>query len=74
MRYLIQRLEQNKQESGSMDHALLHQFQRAYPDVYLCSIKVLDYLKKQYGWVCSDDEELYLCMHIKRVAEHNELE
>ncbi|MCD7929087.1 MAG: PRD domain-containing protein [Clostridiales bacterium] len=73
IRYLIQRLEASQQEEGVMDESMIRQFQRTNPGIYRCSQKVLSHLEKTRGWVCSPDETLYLCMHIKRVADHNSL-
>ncbi|MCD8369672.1 MAG: PRD domain-containing protein [Clostridiales bacterium] len=71
-RYLIQRLEENRQEKGVMDESMLRQFKRSNPRIYRCSQKVISHLEKTRGWVCTLDEELYLCIHIKRVQEHND--
>ena len=42
---------------------------REYPDIYACTLNVVEYLKNTYGWDCNDDEVVYLIMHIQRVYE-----
>ena len=68
LRYLIQRLQAGAQTdhvSGNLRHTLM----REYPDAYTCALKVTKYLKDTYNWKCSDDEVVYLIMHIQRVYE-----
>lgn len=68
LRYLVQRLMSGAQSdngSGSM----LKTVAREYPQIYICALKVTDYLKKTWGWKCNDEELLYLMLHINRVRE-----
>lgn len=66
LRYLVQRLE-----SGSTAEAhgaeMLRPIAREYPDIYTCALKVAKYFKGTWGWQCSDEEIVYLMMHIHRV-------
>lgn len=66
LRYLIQRLKsgQPADEGGS---SMLRTIAREYPDVYACALKVADYFKTAWGWTCSQEEILYLMLHINRV-------
>ena len=68
LRYLLQRLEQNDQEDSGIGGAMRLTCIR-YPRVYACTLKVRDYLATQYGQRCSEDELLYLFMHINRLHE-----
>lgn len=71
MRYLIQRLmsgSQNENDNSGMVRALA----REYPQVYICAGKIVDFLKKTWGWQCNDEELLYLMLHINRVREKAE--
>jgi beta-glucoside operon transcriptional antiterminator len=72
LRYLIQRLESGQQteERGA---EMLRSIAREYPQVYLCALRVGDYLKENWGWQCNKEETLYLMMHINRVQEQNDL-
>lgn len=68
IRFLIQRLEQERQEDTGMSATLRH-LRHEYPQAYFCTMQVVDYLKKQWGWTCNEDEKLYLLMHIQRMKE-----
>ena len=68
LRYLIQRLSDN-QTVENLGGEMLKPLALEYPDIYLCARKVTDFLKQTYGWQCSDEETLYLMLHINRVRE-----
>lgn len=40
---------------------------REYPQVYACVEQVTAFLEKNYHWHCTNEEQLYLLMHIHRV-------
>lgn len=68
LRYLIQRLASGKASAGGMGGMLI-QLRREYPQLYACAREVADYFEKTWGWKCSDDELMYLTMHIGRLKE-----
>lgn len=70
LRYLLQRLEQDDQEDIGIGSAMRLTCIK-YPDVYNCTLKVRDYLISQCGRHCSEDELLYLFMHINRLRERS---
>lgn len=70
LRYLLQRMEQDEQEDCGIGSDMRLTCIK-YPDVYDCTLKVRDYLFEQYGWHCSEDEMLYLFMHINRLRERS---
>lgn len=70
LRYLLHRIEQDEQEDNGIGSAM-HQVCVKYPDVYLCTLKVRDYLKQRFGRHCSEDELLYMFMHINRLKERS---
>ena len=71
LRYLIQRLESGKpaEEHGA---EMLRPIAREYPEIYMCALKVSDYFKGTWNWKCSDEEIVYLMMHIHRVWERTQ--
>ena len=70
LRYLIQRLSSGAQvEERGAD--MLHTLAREYPDIYMCALKVHNYLHGTWKWSCNDEEMAYLMMHIHRVREKN---
>ncbi len=69
--YLIQRLETGTQvehKVNSMKRTLMWE----YPDIYQCACRVTAYFKESRGWNCSDDETVYLMLHIYRVKSRND--
>ena len=71
LRYLIQRLSSGKQldnGAGKMLRTLITE----YPETYECARKVADYFKKNWTWECSQEETLYLMLHIGRLQEKND--
>lgn len=70
LRYLLQRLEQDDQEDSGIGSAMRLTCIK-YPRVYYCTLKVRDYLLTQCGRHCSEDELLYLFMHINRLHERS---
>lgn len=71
LRYLLQRLEQDEQEDNGIG-SVMRLTCIKYPAVYDCTLKVRDYLIEQYGRHCSEDELLYLFMHINRLRERSQ--
>lgn len=68
LRYLIQRLSSGTPVEN-IGGTMLKPMAAEYPDVYMCALAVRDHLKKNYGWLCNDEETLYLMLHINRVRE-----
>lgn len=70
LRYLIQRMQQGAQESTGMG-AAMWPIRLQYPEIFRCTQKIADYLLQSCGWQCSQDEMLYLFMHINRLESRN---
>lgn len=68
MRYLIQRLQSDMQTENQVN-TMLRTLMREYPDIYLCALKVTEYFRSKWKWQCTDDEIIYLMMHIHRVKD-----
>lgn len=62
-RYLVARL-MNDQEERTINSSLFEQAAQDFPEVYSCVKKINDYLQDEYGWTCSNEELLYLMMHV----------
>ena len=39
----------------------------AYPEAYACAADILAYFLGSHGWECSENETLYLLMHVQRL-------
>lgn len=67
-RFLIRRLMRGgcKETENS---GLFRQAARDFPDAYRCAAGINEYLKRDYNWSCSDEEMLYLMMHVNRLRQ-----
>lgn len=66
LRFLVRRLMKDKCKP-SENSALFRQAARDFPDAYRCAMAIDQYLQKSHNWGCSDEELLYLMMHINRL-------
>ena len=64
--YLIRRLENNEQIVSS-NSDMFEQMKEQYPDSVTCASQLVAFLQKDYGFTVSDEEILYLAMHINRM-------
>lgn len=70
LRNLIQR--QVRQQPSFSDNDTLYATVKAkYPEVARCAEKISDYFEEEYSWKFSDEEKVYLVMHINRVCAEN---
>lgn len=68
LRFLIRRLMRGgcKETENS---GLFRQAARDFPDAYRCAAGINEYLKRDFNWSCSDEEMLYLMMHVNRLRQ-----
>ena len=67
VKFLLQRIYR-KELLSSEDKELAQMMQRKYPKEYQCSMKVAEYIKEATGCTLSDEEVMYLSIHIRRVT------
>ena len=67
IKFLIQRIYR-KELLSSEDRELSLLMQRKYPREYQCSVKVAEYIMKATGSRLSEEEIMYLSVHIRRVT------
>ena len=68
LRYLLQRFDTGNQMQDGIG-SMLPEFQVRYPDIYRCARRIADYFKAEWSWDCTQDELLYLMIHLNRVRE-----
>jgi beta-glucoside operon transcriptional antiterminator len=69
LRYLVARLmDDAKSEEASRNSSLFEQATADFPEVYGCVSQIAAYLAQEYGWGCSNEELLYLMMHVNRLV------
>lgn len=52
------------------ENDLLHLIIEKYPDAYQCSLKIKKFMEKQYQYEFTEEEILYLTIHIERVVNN----
>lgn len=66
--YFVKRKEK-KEEFQNQSNELFETMKKEYPRSWVCARKINEYLKKDYGSDCSEDELLYLMIHINRFLQ-----
>ncbi len=67
MNYLMMR-HKNDCELVSNNHRLYNLIRSEYPNVYSCILEIDEYLKDNMKWEISEEELLYLMLHINRLC------
>ena len=67
IKFLIQRIYR-KELLSSEDRELSLMMRRKYPREYQCSVKVAEYIMQATGSILSEEEIMYLSVHIRRVS------
>lgn len=70
LRYFINRQE-TKQSVIAMDEELRQFIKQHYIKSYACGLMIKEKLEKEYGWIISEDEIVYLVIHIERIVTEN---
>lgn len=71
LHYLLKR-GRDKELIKSENAALFKMTKEAYPKVYECAVKISEYLNKELRFELSDEEVLYLMLHINRLCSREE--
>ncbi len=65
-RYLIRRLMKGASVQ-SANLSLFHQAARDFPETYRIAMAINQYLERNRNWSCTDEEMLYLMMHLNQL-------
>lgn len=68
LKFFAQRLILKKTYEGDGDDELLNIIKKRYHNSYMCVCKVTDYLNSHYQYELSDEEKMYLTIHIEQVV------
>lgn len=66
VRFLLDRIK----GGGEVDEGfgtMLPVMKHEYPEAYACATDILAYFLTSHGWECSENEALYLLMHVQRL-------
>lgn len=66
LRFLLRRLLKGS-STPTENLSLFYQAARDFPDVYNCAVLINDYLGQEFRQTCSDEELLYIMMHVNRL-------
>lgn len=65
--FIIRQMSQKSLENEN--EALFHIAKEKYPSELKCVEKISTFLENNYGWNCTNDEKLYLVLHIQRLTK-----
>lgn len=69
LRFFASRIMNHRQNEGETDEELLLIIQKKYHNAYNCVEKVNEYVTKKYNYLMSNDEKLYLTIHVARLVQ-----
>ena len=72
IRFFAQRLVTKTTYQDDTDESLLDVLKKKYKNSYKCVLKIEEYIKKNYDYAISNDEKLYLMVHIERTIYKTE--
>lgn len=71
LKFLARRLVEAKQYDTHQDDDLYRILCRKYPETFKCVQRICTFVQKKYGYPLSEDEQIYLMIHIERVVYHS---
>lgn len=71
LRYFAQNLLSNEWEKGKDVEVgfLFEQIKKQYPDTYICALKIRMYIKEELDKLVTDEELMYLMIHMQRIVD-----
>ncbi|ENH96320.1 transcription antiterminator LicT, partial [Gracilibacillus halophilus YIM-C55.5] len=61
-------------DEETSDDFLFEQLKQKYVEAYRCTEKIARFIEKNYDWQITNDEKIYLTLHIQRVTQRYELD
>lgn len=71
LKYFVKRIFANQEIEDDNDENFFLMIKTQYKNEFLCVLKVYEYLQKQYGIQLTNDEMIYLTIHIRRITTKN---
>ncbi len=69
LKFLAHRLVKGEHYNNPPEDDLLNVIMTKYPEAYKCSLKIKKFIEKQYRYELTEEEILYLTIHIERVVK-----
>ncbi|HBE9436741.1 PTS operon transcription antiterminator [Clostridioides difficile] len=73
LKFFAQRLLLNNAHEGGTDKELLSIIKSKYNKEFECVVKIKDFIKKQYNYILTDDELIYLTIHLAKVVKDSNM-
>lgn len=73
LKFFAQRLFSNNEYSGETDEDLLNIVKTKYKEEFDCIIKIKKFIDKQYNYILTDDEMMYLTIHVAKIIREYRL-
>lgn len=74
IKFFAQRLFSNNIHEGDTDKELLSIIKSKYDKEFECIIKIKNFIKIQYNYLLTDDEMIYLTIHIAKVVKESKVQ
>jgi beta-glucoside operon transcriptional antiterminator len=71
LKFFAQRLVKGNNYNRTTDDGLYHVIQEKYPEAHKCSLKIKKFIESSYTYELTDEEMIYLTIHIERVVKSN---
>ena len=71
LKFFALRVFQKDIHLNEQDEELLSLVKNKYKSSYECTMKIKDYIEKAYSYTISEEEKLYLTIHIERIQKEN---
>ena len=68
IRFFAQRVVLNNMYTDNDEDSLFHIIKDKYVNAYQCVLKIEEYILKNFNYIISNDEKLYLMIHIERIV------
>jgi len=73
LKFLARRLVEAKQFESHVSDDLYPILAKQYAETYKCVQRICSFVQKKYGYTLSEDEQVYLMIHIERVIYHSKV-
>ncbi|MFS0776462.1 PRD domain-containing protein [Neobacillus sp. 3P2-tot-E-2] len=71
LKFFAQRLVKGNHYNSTTDDGLYYVIQEKYPESHKCSLKIKKFIESSYTYELTDEEMIYLTIHIERVVKNN---
>lgn len=71
LKFFAQRFVQGKEYEGDTENDLFDLVKSKYPISYNCVLKIGDFIKKKYKYILTNEEKMYLTIHVERIVYKN---